>query len=353
MRLSPINQLRIANMLSSNVVSDSQESALMDDETYKDIEKTFGGTLPLPEDMNAFDIEDKYDVSIDSMDIPPGKRLKSQTEEDDDIYYSCGYAGYLAPQLNFQYTLAENGGQDWSYSQKSKRVFLKMEKTLPLRFTWEPAASGLFLRTKLVFVLEQYKNDPVRRCPNHIASTNYINQSMDPKRIKHVVHCVNHAASIYEEENEHLSILTPLCTPEPGSQYFPMCFKFFCKNSCTSGMNRRDTELEFTLEDERKQVLARQTLGIKLCSCPKRDKQKSEADLERSVKREFLASGKKLPSCDTHVYKVELNIVGKENYLSVYKHAYDIMAGQAARTGQHECFKPYMDEISRKVPLNH
>ena len=41
MRLSPINlQLRIANMLGSNVVSDSQESALMDDETYKDIEKT-------------------------------------------------------------------------------------------------------------------------------------------------------------------------------------------------------------------------------------------------------------------------------------------------------------------------
>jgi len=38
---SSINlQLRIANMLGANVVSDSQESALMDDETYKDIEKT-------------------------------------------------------------------------------------------------------------------------------------------------------------------------------------------------------------------------------------------------------------------------------------------------------------------------
>ncbi|XP_018311838.1 cellular tumor antigen p53 isoform X2 [Mycetomoellerius zeteki] len=317
-----------------------------------------GGTLPVPEDMNGFGIpDDKYGILTESVDIPPGKRLKSKTKEDEDIYYPLyGYTNYLALPLNFQYTLAENGGQDWSYSQKSKKAFLKMEKTLPLRFTWEPATSGLFLRTKLIFVLEQYKNDPVRRCPNHVASTNYINQSMDPERIKHVVHCVNHAASIYEEENEHLSILTPLCTPEPGSQYFPMCFKFFCKNSCTSGMNRRDTELEFTLEDKRKQVLARQTLGIRICSCPKRDKQKSEADLERtiSVKREFaLTSGKKLPSCDTHVYKVELEIVGKENYLSVNKYAYDIMAGQAARTGQHEFFKPYMDEISRKVSLNH
>jgi len=230
-----------------------------------------------------------------------------------------------------------------------------MEKTLPLRFTWDPAASGLFLRTKLVFAYEQHKNDPVRRCPNHVASTNYVNQTMDPERIKHVVHCVNHASSIYQEEDEHLSVLTPLCTPEAGSQYVPMCFKFFCKNSCTSGMNRRETELVFTLEDERKQILARRTLGIRICSCPKRDKQKGETDLNQSisVKRELaLTSGKKI-SCDTHVYKVELDIVGKENYLSVYKHAYDIMAGQAARTGQHECFKPYMDEISRKVPLNH
>jgi len=76
-----------------------------------------GGTLPLPEDMNAFDIEDKYDILTQSVYIPPGKRLKSQTEEDDDIYYLHGYANYLGPQLNFQYTLAENGGQDWSVSK--------------------------------------------------------------------------------------------------------------------------------------------------------------------------------------------------------------------------------------------
>ncbi|KYM94450.1 PREDICTED: cellular tumor antigen p53 [Cyphomyrmex costatus] len=341
-------------MLGVNVVSDSQESALMDDETYKDIEKTFGGTLPLPEDMNEFEIleDNKYPIFTQSTDISPEKKLKSQTEE--EIYYPYLYTNYLCT-LNFQYTLAENGGQDWVYSQILKKAYVKMEKTLPLRFTWEPTTSGLFLRTKLVFVYEQHKNDPVRRCPNHIASTSYNNELVDPER-KHVVYCVNHAASTYEEENEHLSILTPLRTPEPGSQYVAMCFKFFCKNSCPSGMNRRETELEFTLEDKRKKILARQTLGIRICSCPKRDKIKGENDLERSisVKREIaLTSGKKIPSYDTHVYKVELDIVGKENYLSVYKHAYDIMAGQAARTGQHECFKPYMDEISRKVPLNH
>lgn len=242
------------------------------------------------------------------------------------------------------------------YSEILKKAYIKMEKTLPLRFTWDPATFGLFLRTKLVFVYEQHKNDPVRRCPNHVAPTNSVNHAMERERIKHVVQCVNHASSIYEEDNEgHLSILTPFSTPEAGSQYVPMCYKFFCKNSCSAGMNRRETELVFTLETEGGQILARCTLRIRICSCPKRDKQKGEADnMEQSisVKRELvLTSGKKIQSCDTHVYKVELNIVGKENYLSVHKHAYDIMAGQAARTGQLECFKPHMDEISRKVNL--
>lgn len=226
-----------------------------------------------------------------------------------------------------------------------------MEKTLPLRFSWDPSTSGLFLRTELVFVLEQFKSDPVRRCHNHVALTNHVNQNMDPERIKHVVHCVNHASSIYQEENEHLSILTPLCAPEAGSQYVPMCFKFFCKNSCVSGMNRRPTELVFTLENERKQILARRTLLVRICSCPKRDKQKEETEVGEPMptKRKLLTSGKKMSSCDTHVYKVELNIVGKENYLSVYKHAYDVMAGQAARTGQHEFFKPHMDDLLQKM----
>lgn len=235
------------------------------------------------------------------------------------------------------------------------KVFIKMEKVLPMRFTWEPPMSGLYLRTTMVFMLEQYRSDPVRRCHNHMASTNPINLNMDPQRIKHVVHCVNHASSIYQERNEHLSILTPLCTPEAGSQYMPVSFKFLCKNSCPSGLNRRPTELVFTLEDHGGTVLGRRKLLVRVCSCPKRDKAKEEELSSMSSKRKLgnvvLPSSKKmLSSCDTHVYKVDLNIVGKENYLTVLKIAFDIMAGQAARTGQHEFYKPYMDEILRKMP---
>lgn len=219
---------------------------------------------------------------------------------------------------------------------------------------------GLFLRTAIVFKLEQFRNDPVRRCYNHMADSHSFNQNVDEQKKKHVVHCVNHSSSIYIERNEHLSILTPLRIPESGSSYMPMCYKFLCKNSCPSGMNRRPTELMFTLEDERGSVLGRRKLLIRICSCPKRDKQKEEAELisdslgnnqvtKRKSTKHPTHSGKKMPS-DQHVYKVQLNIVGKENYLAILKYAYDIMAGQAMKTGQYELFKPYMDDILHNMP---
>lgn len=230
-----------------------------------------------------------------------------------------------------------------------------MDETLPIRFKWDPPEDGLLLRTTMVFSLDQYASDPVKRCHNHMALNNVNNRDIDPRVIKHVVRCLDHS-TMYEERNEHLSILTPLRTPQAGSQYVLMNFKFLCKNSCPSGMNRRPTELIFTLENHKRTVLGRRKLPVRVCSCPKRDKKKEESEItdaqpEAKKRKLCVPIGKKMmPSCDTHVFNIQLNVVGKENYLAVLKYAYDIMAGQAARTGQYEFFKPYMDDILRKAP---
>ncbi|XP_014475802.1 PREDICTED: cellular tumor antigen p53 isoform X2 [Dinoponera quadriceps] len=270
----------------------------------------------------------------------------------------------FAGQFKFSYIFADDGtGQDWTYSQTLDKLFIKMEKVLPLKFVWDPPIEGLHLRTAMAFKLEQYKNDPVRRCYNHMASTDITNQNMDAQKIKHVVHCVNHSSSIYVEKNEKLSILTPLRMPEPGSSYMPMCYKFLCKNSCPSGINRRPTELVFTLEDlNAGTILGRRKLLVRICSCPKRDRQKEEGEstpnnsgnnltAKKKPIKHSAHSGKKMPPLhDQHVYKVNLNIVGKENYLAILKYAYDITAGQAMKTGQFEFLKPYMDDILHNMP---
>jgi len=348
----------------NNVVSDSQESAIIDEETYMAIENTFGGSLPIkPEDMNDFNILEERPIQLSQVASTceeQKRNIKRPLEEDYDdekeIYYRNAYYNYLSRPVTFQFNVPDNGGgqgQDWMYSETSNKLYIKMEKVLPLRFTWEPARPGVFLRTELVYLFDEHKSDPVKRCYNHTAVTYPANQDMDPDRIKHVVQCVNIPSSYEENDGGHLSVVTPIRPPEGDSRYVMVYFKFFCKNSCQSGMNRRATELIFTLEDERRQILAQsQRMIIRICSCPKRDKIKDESECKESSVKQMkpLTANKKMLSCDKHVYKVELNVVGKENYLAVHKYAYDIMAGQAAKTGQHDFFKPYMDEVLNKIP---
>ncbi|XP_035732100.1 cellular tumor antigen p53-like [Vespa mandarinia] len=344
-------------MSNSNEFSDWQESVLFEDDVYDQLRKEImDNNLPLltkeiMEDMP----EEKYNVRNYSNQENPLE------EQDQEQFYPRPEAiptkEEFPGHLNFQLLLPnQNAPKHWVYSQNLQKVFINMEQTLPLRFKWDPPLDGLYLRTSMVFSLDQYRNDPVQRCHNHMAQSNRSNQDIDPRIIKHVVRCTD-PLSMYEENNEHLSIVTPLRTPQVGSQYVQMYFKFFCKNSCTSGMNRRPTELVFTLEDHMYKVIGRRRLLVRVCSCPKRDKEKEEAEvmntLPNSKKRKLSASQNKkvmLPSYDTHVYNVQLNIVGKENYLAVMKYAYDVMAGQASRTGQFEFFKPYMDDILHKMP---
>ena len=239
-----------------------------------------------------------------------------------------------------------------------------MDEVLPLRFKWEPPIENLYLRSRMVYSLEQHRSDPVVRCHNHMAISSKSNSGLDLNQIKHVLRCVDRQSRYEELPGGHLSIVTPLGTPEVGSLYVPVHFKFLCKNSCSSGMNRRSAELIFTLEDERQTVLGRRRLKVRICSCPKRDKEKEEAEtngVQRSfgkkrklgIKTEITlpSVGKKLYSQndDTDVYHVSLDVLGKEDAMAVKKFAYDIMAGRALRTGQIDQYKPYLNKISMQM----
>lgn len=230
-----------------------------------------------------------------------------------------------------------------------------MEQTLPLRFECEPFVEGLWIRSTMVFSLDQYRSEPVLRCHNHMALTTTAN-AVGPEIVKHVVRCL-HPSSLYENDGSHLSVVTPLGMPQAGSDYVPMNFQFFCKNSCTSGMNRRPTELVLTLETQSREVLGRRRLPVRICSCPKRDKEKEEVENKPGVhagkKRKLSVSGGKKAvtpgNIDAREYTVQFKIPGKENYQTVIKHAYNLLSGQANITGQHEFLRPYMEDLQQKM----
>ncbi|XP_058807199.1 cellular tumor antigen p53 [Phymastichus coffea] len=275
----------------------------------------------------------------------------------------------FAGDYNFQLILNDqNLNKHWVYSQKLQKVFIHMEEVLPLQFSWAPPQDGLWVRATMVYKLDQHRSQPVIRCPNHMAPDNNSNRNINPLQVKHVIRCT-HSASTYEEAaNGHLSVLTPLGIPEAGVSYVPMDFTFYCKNSCTSGMNRRPTELIFTLESQQNQILGRRKLELRVCSCPKRDKEKEEGETSSrdatvsvgsgSKKRKMVnvpgapPPGKKLltenSKENSKVFRLDLKIVGRDNYNSILKYAHDCMAGSAYRSNNHDLYKPYMDDVLKK-----
>ncbi|KAG8040234.1 hypothetical protein G9C98_000804 [Cotesia typhae] len=247
----------------------------------------------------------------------------------------------------------------------------------PLRFHWSPPVDNLYLRTTLVYAEDRYRGDPVLRCHNHIGTDSPANRNMPMMILKQVVRCM-HPRSCYEEINGHSSVTIPLGTPQPGCTYVSLDFMFYCKNSCSTGMNRRATQLVFTLETETREIVGRRTIEVRVCSCPKRDMEKEEETLasrgkKRKIKKistshnvntsntnaingfqSFLSFGSLMPqpppgkkhaiARDQYV-SLNIRLPSKEIAKAVLESAFNILAGRAALTGDHAFFYPYMKEI--------
>lgn len=107
-----------------------------------------------------------------------------------------------------------------------------------------------------------------------------------------------------EDKRQWLSVAVAVpIEPPKGSHTFNHIYKFCCKHSCTSGINRRRIAVLFTLEDYEYDILflllykfnksiyvlinlifsgeihGRKSLGVRVCSCPKRDMDKDEEEL--------------------------------------------------------------------------
>lgn len=68
--------------------------------------------------------------------------------------------------------------------------------------------------------------------------------------VEHVMRC-EHSSTTYmkDELTKRLSCVTPLSRPQAGSETTTLTYKFVCKTSCLSGMNRKPISVIFTLED--------------------------------------------------------------------------------------------------------
>ncbi|KAI5706053.1 hypothetical protein M8J75_004407 [Diaphorina citri] len=220
---------------------------------------------------------------------------------------SCSEATIQYPSLNdypgeynFEILLDGTGSgfKAWMYSYELNKVFIDIGKVLPIQVKLlykhdEPAPPPLFLRATPIYSQDDHRGRPVERCPLHVSDAlcNEINKGFEAV-VKHIVRCTSaHCADTVT-----------------------LMYSFVCKTSCLGGMDRRPILLLLTLENQHGQILGRRSLSVKVCACPKRDKEKEEREFQtsgatrrtKSRKRSFEARVKEEMMDDSELTTLDL-----------------------------------------------
>ncbi|XP_025412779.1 cellular tumor antigen p53-like isoform X2 [Sipha flava] len=207
--------------------------------------------------------------------------------------------------INFEVMLDSNFEayrQKWKYSVTLQKLFIDIDKVLLLNFKCDhekiPNNQPVYVRAMPMYSAADWLKEPVNRCLQHLSPIDKFNKGFT--HLEHVIRCENDGTTYHiDEVSKRKSVVTLLCKPEHGSDSTRLSYRFVCKTSCLSGMQRRPIVVIFTLEDNTGQVLGRRVLPVKICSCPKRDLEREEKDTKLQKNSVFRRT-KKCFSQDNH-----------------------------------------------------
>lgn len=189
------------------------------------------------------------------------------------------------PVYNFNVDLngETSGKSSWMFSARLNKVFVKMGQACTFNISYQTLThQELCIRAMMVCSAPEDMHQPVYRCENHRVSDNN-NPKLASEVKTHVMRCFNPSARYVGTENgvafkDRLAVIIPLGITKQEQVAHNVSLEFVCQNSCRI-INRRATAIIFTLEDAQGQILGKKSLHLKVCSCPKRDKQKEEESL--------------------------------------------------------------------------
>lgn len=296
----------------------------------------------------------------------------------------------LTNDWNFDVALngESSGKTSWMYSAKLNKVFVKIDNHLNVYISYQPLDNQvLFVRSMIVYTSKDDETEPVRKCANHRAKQANIMLHPD-----HILRCEAPETQYVGREDgklfrDKLAIVIPMSAIASNE---PLKLQFTCQNSCSGGINRKLTSLVFTLENHFGEVLGRKIMNFKVCSCPKRDKERDESNEDTtklmlkkrkgdptapSTSKKVVMIVKQesdttmsvdsdvpllpaVPSDLQHfnpMVKQELNgcvvnivLPDPELKRKILESAYDVVAGHMMKTGD-EAYQPYLTDIKKQI----
>lgn len=152
---------------------------------------------------------------------------------------------------------------NWMYSTKLDKVYIKLNSVMNLNISYVPIGNvpeHLFVRAMIVFSSTDEMHMAVSRCPNHRMQRDPNSNQINEVPAFHILKCC-HPDTLYTgEENQQVfgnrsAFVVPLDRfarmNEHGRCSQSLGLEFLCQNSCSNGIQRKQTVLVFTLENQR------------------------------------------------------------------------------------------------------
>ena len=210
--------------------------------------------------------------------------LKSESESDiEQIAAGPGFLTDWPGDFRFKLRLPASGkAREPQYSAILNKLYIAQNRAVTLTLsTSAPTTASFSLRAQLAFTSPDHQKDPVRVCYQH-SHTGGGTPRTDALA-SHILRLTAGEPLVdvkylhFTDTGKHAVLVSPLPPPAPGTTTVPITIRFTDLSSCPGGINRREIAVVFTLESEGR-VVGRKVLPVRVCTCPKRDRQHDEKE---------------------------------------------------------------------------
>ena len=227
--------------------------------------------------------------------------LKSESESDiEQIAAGPGFLTDWPGDFRFKLRLPASGkAREPQYSAILNKLYIAQNRAVTLTLsTSAPTTASFSLRAQLAFTSPDHQKDPVRVCYQH-SHTGGGTPRTDALA-SHILRLTAGEPLVdvkylhFTDTGKHAVLVSPLPAPAPGTTTVPITIRFTDLSSCPGGINRREIAVVFTLESEGR-VVGRKVLPVRVCTCPKRDRQHDEKERGSGSSSGRVPSGKRAP----------------------------------------------------------
>merc|ERR1712013_133715 len=230
--------------------------------------------------MEMGDSRDSWTSSSIMVPVASAAAQPSPTGKDPS---TADYPGAYQFDIRFSQMSRQGKNKHWDYSTALRKLYIDMNKLVQAEFRVGPTPpEGLWIRALPIYAEAGHIREPVRRCPNHASASDPTNQPPEHGNPTHLIR-MDGSDTLYcdDKESGRLSVIFPVRAPHQGSEFTHKLMKFMCLGSDVGGINRRPLKVIFTLEEGLGRVVGRKVVDVRICSCPKRDRQQEEARHEQ------------------------------------------------------------------------